>query len=118
MKNIIIEKATLKDIDFIIEAIKEICKIDDKYADLHFRSQVRLLSDKNWKLLPNHIMKLENLWKDFDILAKKIWLPDNLKIPHLRKSWTEDYKKYYDEETKKMVEKRYKKDLELFNYSF
>ncbi|NCN86688.1 GNAT family N-acetyltransferase [archaeon] len=33
MKNIIIEKATLKDIDFIIEGIKEICKIEKEPVD-------------------------------------------------------------------------------------
>ena len=46
---------------------------------------------------------------------------NNLKLSKLRKlniSTTENYKDYYDTNTKKIVEDFCKEDLEFFNYSF
>ena len=98
--------------------VKEICKIEDKYADNHFRSQFWLLTDRNWKLLPNYIYKFENLKNDFIKVKENMWIKDNYELSHLKKSKHKPYNEYYDQETKKLVKERYKKDLELFDYKF
>lgn len=61
--------------------------------------------------------KVENLQEDFNIICDKIKIKRN----HLsRKNRTshEHYSIYYDEELKEIVSKRYKEDLENFNYKF
>ncbi len=43
----------------------------------------------------------------------------NYELSHKRKSnRKKDYREYYNKETKKLIEKRYKKDIELFDYKF
>ena len=100
------------------EFVEEICKIDDINADPHFKSQYKILSYK-WKIIDlNFIWKFENLNKDFNKLTNLLWIKEKIKLPHLMKSEHKHYRSYYDNATKKLVEERYKKDLELFNYKF
>ena len=101
--------------------VKEILKIDDRYIDKHLTTQTRLLSDKNWKIIPDFIWRVENLENDYNKILNKIWIENDVKIPRFKKTNYNDYnnyRDYYDEETKKLVAERYKKDLELFNYEF
>ena len=97
--------------------VKEIIKIKEEDCDSHFKSQHIFLTDKKWNLITSFIWKFENLESDFQKICSKLnikWF----KLPHLMKSNHKSYKDYYDEETKKLVTERYKKDLELFNYNF
>lgn len=98
--------------------VKEICKIDDKIADNHFRTQYWILSNEKQELLPNHIYKFENLSFEFEKIQEKMWVKNKIKLPHLMKSKHKPYRDYYDEETKTLVKERFKKDLEVFWYEF
>lgn len=64
------------------------------------------------------IGKFENLEEDFS----KICLINNIKnkkIPHIEKSHNrKQYHNYYDSRSRSLIEEKYYKDIELFNYEF
>ena len=77
------------------------------------------ITDKEGKLLVNHIGKLENIQKDFDDICTQIGIntriipklnPTNDKIQH--------YSKYYTRKSKELIYTLYKDDIEFFRYSF
>jgi len=92
--------------------------IPDCKADVHYRSQHTFLEDKNGEMLVNYIGRFESLNEDFEKVKVLIGAP-KFHLPHVMKSNRDKtYQKYYDIETKALVEKRYGKDIELFKYSF
>lgn len=95
-----------------------VSQIPDKKADGHFRSQYCFITDKHNRLVPDFIGKIENLEEDYKEICKKIGIKNPLKFPHANKSINKSYKSYYDEETKKIIQKRYFKDFKMFKYSF
>jgi chondroitin 4-sulfotransferase 11 len=97
--------------------VYEISNINEDDSESHFKSQYTFLINKNWKLIPDFIWKFENLEHDFEKICKLIWVKW-MKLPHLMKSKHKNYREYYDDETKKLVSERYKKDLKLFDYEF
>ena len=79
--------------------------------------QYKFLLNKNGKIGVDKIIKFENFDEEMTELSKVI----NLKISKFKKlniSTTDNYKNYYDNNTKKIVEEFCKEDLEFFNYSF
>ncbi len=79
-------------------------------------SQKDFITDDDGKLLVNFVLKFENVEKDFEEVCRKIGIKE--KLPHMNKSSRRDYKEYYDEETKRLVEGCFKEDLDFFGYSF
>ena len=88
------------------ESIVEL--LDNHYVDQH-----KFITDNNGNIIVDFIGRFENLNDDF----KKAFGLDliNYKI---NSSKHNDYKEYYDSETKSLVEECYKNDLELFKYKF
>lgn len=81
------------------------------------------LFDKKGKCQVDLIIVYENRNKAFDILNKYIngCVIDENKYKYISGASvdkTKDYTKYYDDETKKIVYKKFKKDFELFQYNF
>lgn len=62
------------------------------------------------------IGKYEYLESDFNFIMNELGIDE--KIPHYNKSNHRDYKTYYDEKSKKLVENVFKKDIEFFGYTF
>jgi sulfotransferase famil protein len=70
--------------------------------------------------LPDFVGRFENLSEDFARVASSIGAP-HLRFPHLtpaRSRESRHYRDFYDEELTQMVGERYRKDTELFEYSF
>jgi len=69
------------------------------------------------KMSMDYIIKFENLKEDLNKIPfiKNMDLTD---YPHLNASKRNNYRDYYDDETKSLVEKIYKKDLDYFKYKF
>ena len=121
------------DPDFNFSSFTEFCKSyltkDDlcdpvtKY-NVHFLPQYKFLYDPeeadsdNGKPFVSYVGKFENIEKDFNYICKKINIK-NATLPKIRnQKRKKHYSEYYDEESRAIVESVYKKDLELFNYSF
>jgi len=98
--------------------VKSICLISDDKADKHFKSQHCFLMNKKRDLIPNFIGKFENLEKDYKVICNILGFKENVTLPHFNKSsGLKDYMSCYDEETKKLMMERYKRDFELFGYT-
>jgi len=98
------------------EFVEKICKIPDSRADGHFRSQHTFICDKDGKPIVDFIGRLENFKEDFKLIGKKI--KKRLKYFHKNKTTRKPYQEFYNEKTKKLIEERYRKDIELFGYKF
>ena len=81
----------------------------------HLVPAVDYLFEKD-KLLVDFVGKFENLAEDWKFVCKK--LGAKLTLPHANKRDHWPYRTHYDEETRELVAKLYKKDLELFGYEF
>lgn len=74
----------------------------------------------NNKLDVDYVGTFENIDEASQIIFKKI-LGDNytpINFPHVNSTVRRDYRDYYDEETKNLVEKRYLKIIQLGGYTF
>lgn len=65
----------------------------------------------------DYIGKYENLQEDFNEICKKLNISEKV-LPHDNKTKHTPYWEYYDEESKSMVEERYKLDINNFGYEF
>lgn len=82
--------------------------------DLHLQKD--FFYDKNGKCLIDFIGKIENIEEDFKKICNKINIRANL--PHINKSKHKNYREYYNEETKNLINKYFAEDIKLFNYEF
>lgn len=100
------------------EFIRVISNIPDEKAERHFRSQYVYITDKNDNILVDFIGKFENISSDLSFISKKTQIANFSHFHENRSNRPEDYKEIYTEETKEIVAKRYKKDIQMFGYEF
>ena len=72
---------------------------------------------ENNKNIMDYIIKFENLQNDFDLLCDKIGI-ERMILPHENGTLHNHYSNYFDEETKEIFFKKYKKDIEYFGYKY
>jgi len=93
--------------------IKNVCFLPDLLSDRHFRSQYSYLYFKG-ELVVDFLGKFESLNEDFNAIKKRYDLGD---LPHINSSKDKKkYQDYYTPELVTLVYKRYKNDIEKFNY--
>ena len=63
------------------------------------------------------MIRFENLEQDFQIVCQKIGIP-HITLPKYNKSERKHYSKYYDQELKEIIEKKFKEEIELVDYEF
>jgi chondroitin 4-sulfotransferase 11 len=70
------------------------------------------------KVMVDRVLRLENLADDFRELCEHLGFepPPLLKINRSKRS--RDYREYYNDNTRKLVERLYASDIETFGYSF
>lgn len=97
------------------EFARAVCRIPDEVSDAHFRSQHLTTHDAGGALLANRVGRFESLARDFREISVALGLPAEL--PHLfRSEGRAHYAGFYDAETRRMVARRYARDLALFGY--
>ena len=102
---------------------------DNKYSEFNkvrYRTQLDWITDKEKIVRVDNILRFENLQEDFD----KLMSVYNLKKMNIEKINTgeeklkkigklkKNYREYYNQEIKEIVENLYKEDIEYFNYQF
>lgn len=74
------------------------------------------LVNEEGEVIVDYVAKIENLRRGWEKICSEIGC--NVDLPFSNKSKHGRYKEYYDEETKKIIERVYKSDLEHFGYEF
>lgn len=73
----------------------------------------------NGKLGMDFVGKYENLYEDLKVIFEKLNLTlRNLPQERVGRRNKEDYRRYYNDNSKKIIEKFYKQEIELMGYSF
>ena len=80
-----------------------------------------LYSDNNDKILVDFVGKYENLETDLLKICNKIGIQFDNWLPKAKGGFRKDkkhYSHYFNEEQKEFINKYFKKEIELMNYSF
>src|SRR5438552_3080704 len=81
------------------------------------RYQLDWFVDPNGKMLADFIERFERLQEDWAFVAKKLGLSKIL--PHARANpRTRHYSEYYTPRTRRLIEEKFKVDIETFGYQF
>ena len=90
----------------------------DFMLDVSAERQWEYLVDLNGETIVDFIGCYENLQTDFEKICEHMGIRRK-DLPHRRKAEErKEYRDYYNPETAQMVEKHYKKDIEMFGYWF
>jgi hypothetical protein len=98
--------------------VKNVCEIEDRDANNHFKPQHLFLTDNKERWLPDFVGKLENIDKNLQYIHQKTGIPEFNLHKSNKNNDRSNYHNYYDQELREIVEKKYKKDIELFGYHF
>ena len=83
---------------------------------VHFHPQSRFVTDLSERLAVDHLVEFSRLNDGLHDIARKLGAP----FMETRKNTSDhaDYREYYDARGRRLVEKLYRRDIELFGYSF
>lgn len=88
------------------------------HIDTSIERQSDYLVDLHGNVLVDFIGRFESLADDFAAICRRIGLQEP-RLAHRRKATDrDDYRKYYDDETARLVAERFRRDIELFGYRF
>lgn len=115
----------VKDMDFQSFCYWYVDCIKDKRNNINgkFNTLTEFLFDENGKLLVDYVGKLENINEDIKVICNRLKISTdnihNTNIPHINQTDREpDYRKYYNEISKRIITDAFYHDLVNFNYSF
>lgn len=81
-----------------------------------FQPQAEWLKDADLNMCVKEILRFENLAGDFNVLAEKIG--KKVLLPHVKKTSHKCYKDYYDADARKIIERVFQEDIDVFKYVF
>ncbi len=100
-----------KDFEYFINFIK---RKDLRFCDRHIKLQCLIFPMKG----VDFIGRFENFEEDLKFVLNKLGINIS-EVPRLNAGKKgENYISYYNDETKRIIEEKYKKDIELFGYKF
>lgn len=80
------------------------------------RLQSEMITDAGGNLLVDFVGAYEDLEEDFSEVARIVGI--QAALPHVNRSVHNDYRTYYNERTRAIVEEYFQPDIERFGYSF
>ena len=83
---------------------------------VHFLPQFYFICDAEGNIMMDFVGRMESMESDFAYVANR--LDCTKKLARVNAGNSSHYSTYYDEETRKIVRRVYKRDIELFGYSF
>lgn len=86
----------------------------------NLRLQFDYIVNYNKEFCLNYLGRFENLDEDFEVCCQKLKIPEpsSLAKVNVTKEKDYDYRDYYDEKAKQLIEKYFQKDLEYLGYDF
>ncbi len=84
---------------------------------VHFQTQASLLADDHDRLAVDFIGRVETMQASYDAVCERIGIPGRA-LDKVNSSRRGDYRQYYDQALIDGVSTLYRRDLELFDYSF
>jgi hypothetical protein len=78
--------------------------------------QSQMLTDRDGKLLVDFVGYYEELRQDFESICHHVGI--DAPLPHLNRSQHRDYRSCYTDHTRALVEKHFRRDIDLFGYTF
>jgi hypothetical protein len=92
---------------------------DDEFFknDWLFRPQINMVADAQGKLLVDFVGRFERLEDDWRQVSAALGRPD-LVLPHINKSPHRGYASYYSPQTRDIVARHFRRDIETFGYRF
>lgn len=86
--------------------------------------QNKVVTIKDWlhddmdNIVVDEVMMLENMSADISDLSKKLGVKIDINQTNVNPNRTKDYRKYYNDISKKMIEKEFSWELDKFEYKF
>jgi hypothetical protein len=114
----------LKEIKSFQHFIELVAECPDEISDPHFKSQYYTLQNniagRPGEILPNFIGRFEFLERDMETLKLRheINLSSKVRLQSSNSNKKHDYRDEYSSRMIKLVEQRYKQDIDYFKYSF
>lgn len=101
------------------KSFRELVGLLDELEHEGWENQHTYLTDGTGNLMVDRVIKYENMIEELSSFLSEIGYSYDYNIKNLKNgTYGLDYRSFYDKETRKKVEEKYKKDLEYFNYSF
>ena len=90
----------------------------DYMLDISRELQSDYIVDLHGNTIVDFIGRYENLQTDFDTACDRIGIP-RIQLPHERRAVDrDDYRRYYDDESRELVARHYAPDIERLGYTF
>ena len=83
----------------------------------HFLPQTSYFLDEHGNSLVNFVGRFETIAEDFATVQRHIGL-ESKPLPHQQKSTHKQYREYYNDEAKHIVEELYHQEIQLLGYTF
>jgi len=81
------------------------------------RRQMDILFDAEGRLVPDYVLRFENLAADYARLCSLIGKSDST-LPHLNATAHLPYAQYFDEPSRELFHQRFRKDIDFLGYDF
>ena len=81
------------------------------------RPQLYWLKDFKGTIPLDYIGRFENLTEDFQEVCGHLQA-NHITLPHFNIGTGDDYREYYDEDSKKIISDIYQEEIKIFDYSF
>ena len=79
-------------------------------------NQVDYICDSIGNRLVDFVGRYENIETDFAEVSRRLAL--NMHLPHINRGRPVDYRAYYTQGTRRLVEERFRRDIKAFDYDF
>lgn len=84
---------------------------------IHFQPQYKLLAGEDGVIEVDYVGRVESIQQDYDEICRKIGIAPRV-LDRVNTSRRGDYRNYYDAELVDAIAALYRRDLELFDYTF
>ena len=81
------------------------------------RLQVDILFDAQGRPATDFLMRYESIQQDFDTVCDRLG-KSRVKLPWINVGLRQEYRRYFDEESKALFEQQFAGDMAAFNYSY